>query len=118
MKKAIKTLATLAVLLAVPALAGLGIMALWNCIIPAVCGFASITFYQAVGLFLIGQLMSSGFIIALFGGFGSIHAIIHPRRDWHGHWHNMSEEERRKLILRRREFFGFRNHNGEDAPKG
>ncbi|MBD5321447.1 MAG: hypothetical protein HDS01_01610 [Bacteroides sp.] len=119
MKRILKRFASLLVLIAVPALAGLGVMALWNGVVTTVCGFAAITFYQAVGLFLLGQLLSSGFIIGLFFVFGSLHAMVHSRKGWHDHWHNMSDEERLEFIKRRREMFGFRNRpgNGEDACK-
>ena len=119
MKKTVKTFAILIVLLAIPAIAGIGIMALWNSIVTAACGFTAITFCQAVGLFLLGQLLGSGFVIPLFLGFGSLHALRHHSGDWRDHWHKMSEEERREFIQRRREMFGFRNRpgNGEDATR-
>ena len=119
MKKTIKILVTLIVLIAVPALAGLAIMALWNSIVTVVCGAAAITFLQAVGLFILGQLLSSGFIIALFAGFGSLHAIVRPRGDWRDHWHKMSDEERLEFIKRRRERFGFHKqaNHGENASE-
>ena len=104
--------AILMVMVAIAALAGLGIMALWNGIVTIICGFAAITFVQGVGLFLLGQLLSSGFIIALLFGFGGLHTIARHRGDWHDHWHKMSDEERRDFINRRREKFGFRNRPG------
>ena len=110
MKKAFKILIALIALMAVPALAGLGIMALWNGFIPTICGFATITYCQAVALFLLGQLLSGGFILALFFGFWSLHAVMHPRGDLRTHWRNMSDEDRRAFILRRREYFGFSEH--------
>lgn len=115
MKKTIKIFAILILLLAVPALAGLGIAALWNSILTSACGFAAISFYQGVGLFLLGQLLSCGFLIPCFIGFGSMHALRHNREDLRGHWHSMSDRERREFIQRRREVFGFRNRpaNGE-----
>lgn len=112
MKKTIKIFVILMILLAIPVLAGLGIMALWNSIISIVCGFAAITLYQAVGLFILGQLLSSGFIIALLFGFGGLRAIGHHRGNWSDHWHKMSDEERREFIQRRREMFGFHNRPG------
>ena len=119
MKRTYKIFATLLVMIAVAALAGLGIMALWNGIVTTICGFQAITFLQGVGLFFLGQLLSSGFIIPLFLGFGSLHAIRHHRGDWRDHWHKMSDEERREFIQRRREMFGFRNRpgNGEEVSK-
>ena len=110
MKRTFKIFVTLLVLIAVPVLAGLGIMALWNGIIPSTCGFHEITFYQAIGLFLLGQLLSTGFIMALFFGFWSLHAIVHSHGDWRNHWHNMSDKERLEFIKRRREHFGFHKH--------
>ena len=68
MKRTFKIFATILVLIAVPVLAGLGIMALWNGIVTTICGFSAITFLQGVGLFLLGQLLSCGFIIPLFLG--------------------------------------------------
>ena len=85
MKRIFKIFAILLVLIAVPVLAGLGIMALWNGIVTTICGFKAITFLQGVGLFLLGQLLSCGFIIPLFLGFGSLHAIRHKRGDWRVH---------------------------------
>ena len=119
MKRTFKIFVALLVLIAVPVLAGLGVMALWNGIVTTICGFKAITFLQGVGLFFLGQLLSSGFIIPLFLGFGSLHAIRHNHGDLHDHWHKMSDEERREFILRRREMFGFRNRpgNGEEFSK-
>ena len=119
MKRTFKIFAMLIVLIAVPVLAGLGIMALWNGIVTTICGFAAISFLEGVGLFLLGQLLTCGFIIPLFLGFGSIHALRHRGEDWRNHWHRMSDEERREFIQRRREMFGFRNRPGneEEASK-
>ena len=119
MKRIFKIFATLLVMIAIPALAGLGIMALWNGIVTTICGFTAITFLQGAGLFFLGQLLSSGFIIPLFLGVGSCHLIRHQRGDWRDHWHKMSDEERREFIQRRREMFGFRNRpgNGEEVSK-
>ena len=119
MKRTFKIFVTLLVLVAVPVLAGLGIMALWNGIVTTICGFSAITFLQGVGLFFLGQLLSGGFIILLFLGVGSLHAICHNHGEWRDHWHKMSDEERREFIQRRREMFGFRNRpgNGEEVSK-
>ena len=119
MKRTFKIFVAFLVLIVVPVLAGLGIMALWNGIVTTICGFKAITFLQGVGLFFLGQLLCGGFIIPLFLGLGSLHAIRHHRGDWRDHWHKMSDEERREFIQRRREMFGFRNRpgNGEEASK-
>ena len=117
MKKIIKTIATLFVfVVAVPSIAGLAITELWNSILVAVCGFAAIGFWQSVGLFLLGQILTGGFILGLFLVGGCIHKIFHHDGDWHTHWHNITQEQRREFIeRRRREYFRFRNHKTADS---
>lgn len=121
MKKAIKTVFILLLFLIVfPACAGIVVTALWNSIIPAICGFAAITFWQGVGLFFLGQFLTGGFVLALFLVGGGIHALGHHRGEWNSHWHNMTDEQRREFIdRRRREHFGFRNrqNKSEDAAE-
>lgn len=117
MKKIFKSVVTLMVFIAViPSLAGVAITYLWNSILVTVCGFAVIGFWQGVGLFLLGQIMTGGFIIAPFLIGGSLHKIFHHDGDWHSHWHSLTKEQKREFIERRRmEHFGFRNHKTPDA---
>lgn len=121
MKKALKAIALLFLFLIVfPSLAGVAVMALWNSLIPGICGFATITFLQAVGLFFLGQFLAGGFLLALFFIGGGIHALRHRNGAWNNHWHNMTDEQRRGFInRRRREHFGFRNrqNKNEDATE-
>lgn len=114
MKKVTKIIMMLIAVMIIPALAGLGIMALWNGIITSICGFAAISFWQGVGLFILGQLLSGGFLIMLFVLMGGIHSISHNHGDWHNHWHGMTDEQRREFILRRREHFGFRKRSQKE----
>lgn len=117
MKRFTKILMMLIAVMAVPAIAGLGIMALWNDIITTVCGFATVTFWQSMGLFILGQLLSGGFMVMLFVLIGGIHSVGRHHADWHNRWHNMTDDERRRFILSRRDHSGFRNrpHKEEDA---
>ncbi|MDE5947784.1 MAG: hypothetical protein K2G86_03215 [Prevotella sp.] len=105
MKKVAKIFMAMIVFVTIPAVAGLGIMALWNSLVTSICGFAAITFWQSIGFFLLGQLLSGGFLIMLFVLLGMIHSINHHHGDWHDHWHKMSDEERREFIFRRRKRF-------------
>lgn len=86
-------------------------MALWNNIMPALCGFSTITFWQSAGLFIMGQILTGGIIILLFIAGGMIHhSSGHPHAEWKSHWYDMTEEQRRDFIeRRRREHFGFRH---------
>lgn len=96
-------------LVVVPSLAGLAVTLLWNGIVTVACGFAPIGFWQGAGLFVLGQILTGGFILGLFLLGGSIHAAGRRHAgDWHAHWHNMTDEQRREFIERRREYFGFR----------
>lgn len=121
MKKIVKILVTLVVFAAViPSLAGVSIAALWNSVIVPACGFSSIGFLHGVGLFLLGQVMTGGFVFAFFLLGGCMHKIFHHEGDWHSHWHKMTGEERKEFIeRRRREYFDVRNqrHAGEDAAE-
>ncbi len=110
MKKIVKILATILVFfVAFPLLAGFVTTILWNNILTAVCGFSVINLWQSVGIFILGQILSGGFILGCFFVMGSIHhAMGHTRGGLKHHWHNMTEEER-KVFIERRTTFGF-NH--------
>lgn len=100
----------------VPALAGLAVTALWNNVVVAACGFAAIGFWEGVGLFVFGQILTGGFVLGLFMLGGSVHAIgHHDRGDWGRHWHKMSDEQRAEFINRRRARFGFRESSQADG---
>ena len=77
----------LAMVLAASLLFGVVTMQLWNWLMPAILGLHTITFWQALGLFLLSKL--------LFGGF---HRHGSRGRGWgrhgRGRWAQMSPEER------------------------
>jgi len=78
----------LVVVLAV-VLMSLGVMALWNWVIPPVVGWKSIDFWQALGLLVLARLL-----FGLRFGFGH-------RMHWRGRmmerWEKMTPEEREKF---------------------
>lgn len=120
MKKAAKILLTLiAFLIFIPGLAGQAIVFLWNSIIVPACGFTAIGFFQGVGLFVLGQILTGGIVLGLFMLGGSIHALQHHHGKWKDHWHNMTDEQRREFIARRRAHFGFykQNHTEGNAAE-
>jgi hypothetical protein len=77
------------------AVLGLVVMELWNWLTPPIFGWHAITYWQALGLFVLSRI--------LFGGFrGGGH-----RRHWRmGSWDRMSPEDREKFIQ------GLRAHGG------
>lgn len=116
MKRIIKTLAFMALWLAVPALASWGIMELWNRLLPELCGFATIGYLQAVGLFALGQLLSAGFVVGMLLLAGGMHMGAHNHAAMHRHWHDMTDEQRREFIERRRAWFDQMHPNKHKAP--
>lgn len=120
MKKSVKAFILLLLFLGVfPAIAGFAVMSLWNLILTSACGFAAIGFWQGVGLFILGQILTGGFILGLFLIGSGIHMAGHRHGIRHSHWHDMTDEQRREFIERRKEFFGFRKHSRakEDAAE-
>jgi hypothetical protein len=97
------------------ALLGFIVMHLWNWLMPAIFGLGLITFWQALGLFVLGKL--------LLGGFHRHHGG-RPRwsRRMQERWDQMSTEEREKFRagLRGRRGCGFLSSDepipAESAP--
>ena len=74
------------------AFGGWVVMSLWNWLTPALFGFRTITFWQALGLLALCRI--------LFGGFG-IHGGGRPRSDFGKRmterWEKMTPEERERF---------------------
>lgn len=68
---------------------GFIIMRLWNWLMPAILGLHAITFWQALGLFLLCKILFGGF--HRHGGRGRWGEHMRQR------WEQMSPEEREKL---------------------
>lgn len=66
------------------------IMRLWNWLMPALFGWPAISFWQAVGIFVLSKLLFGGFR----GGWG--HGR-HWRRRMMERWEQMTPEEREKF---------------------
>ena len=85
-----RALKVLAIVVVAGALLGFVIMYLWNWLMPSLFGLNVITFWQALGLFVLGKL--------LLGGFHRHHG---GRPRWGRHmrerWEQMSPEEREKF---------------------
>lgn len=106
---------------AIPALAGGAIMLLWNWLMPNVAEAAPIGFLQSAGLFLLGQVLSGGFIfgLLLLAIGGHVICFHHNHRSME-RWRRMSPEQRRAAMSKR--MAGFRNMryaggNAGDEPE-
>ena len=86
----------------IPCLAGVVVMLLWNVLMPGLFGWVSITFWQALGLFLLSHVLWGGLGLGLLFMGGLAHTVFHGRGIGraHGHWERMSADERRKFIER------------------
>ncbi len=76
-------------------LSGLVVMSLWNWLMPALFGFKTLTFLQALGLLLLSKI--------LFGNFGGKHKSGHKNK-WKNRmrskWENMSEEDKERFKMK------------------
>jgi len=72
------------------AVGGWVVMSLWNWLTPALFGFRTITFWQALGLLALCRI--------LFGGFGMHGGRSHPgfRKRMAERWEKMTPEERER----------------------
>ena len=67
---------------------GFVVMSLWNHLLPPLFGFRMITFWQAVGLMVLGRLLFGGFRGRPGGGW---------RRGMMARWEQMTPEQREKF---------------------
>jgi Spy/CpxP family protein refolding chaperone len=86
---------------------GAVVMLLWNWLMPALFGWQTIDFWQAIGLLVLSRILLGG----LRGGWGQ-------RRHWRGRmmerWEQMSDEQRQQF----RDQFGssMRRHHRRGGP--
>jgi hypothetical protein len=106
-------IAGILIALAMIAVFGVGVMFLWNALLPGIFGLPFINYWQAAGLLLLGRV--------LFGGFcpGRFMAHVRPGRDerlfHHGNplrekWMNMTADERKAFVEKEKDFLRF--HRG------
>lgn len=69
-------------------------MLLWNNLAVAIFGLPALTFFQTLGLMVLGRLLTGGF--GTRGGFG------HRMRGhyWRERWHKMTPEQREQAMQR------------------
>lgn len=109
----LKCLGVLAVVILAGAALGWVVTALWNWLMPTLFGFAAITFWQALGLFLLGRILIGG--LRGYGGHG------HRRhRRMHERWEQMTAEERESFSrgLRHRCGWGHGRSDAEGSEAG
>ena len=88
-RRALRFLKVLAIVIVAVAVFGFVVSHLWNGLMPGLFGLHTITFWQAVGLIILGRL--------LFGGFGPRFGGAPWRRHMAERWERMTPEEREKF---------------------
>ena len=82
------------------------VMHLWNWLLPSLFGWKQVTFWQALGLLVLGRI--------LFGGFGMRGGGMHRsnfRRRMAERWDHMTPEEREKFCQ------GLHGRWGRETPE-
>jgi ABC-type multidrug transport system fused ATPase/permease subunit len=80
----------------------MAVMWLWNLLIPGIFGLKAIGFWQAAGLFILTRIMTGGFR----GGWhhGGHRSHFRDGQTLREKWMEMTEEERKEFVSRRRNF--------------
>jgi hypothetical protein len=98
------------IMFALLAACSLGVMLLWNALLPGIFGLPALNYWQAAGLLLLSRI--------LFGGLGAGRFIPHgghsrdDRFFRHGNplrekWMSMTDEERKAFVEKERDFMRF-----------
>lgn len=89
------------VFIAIAAAAVAAVMFLWNYLVPAITGWAAINYWQALGLMVLGRLVTGGFRKPKSNKRSSRNedGHFHPQHAHH-HFEGMSKEEKREHIKR------------------
>ncbi|GHV20004.1 hypothetical protein FACS1894174_01010 [Bacteroidia bacterium] len=98
--------------LVIAAAFGAIVMLLWNWLMPVLFGLAVINFWQALGLFVLAKILFGGFRFGKGGMLGHIHGH-HHKNEIHEKWMQMTPEQRKEFINKRRKF-GFGEHFGRE----
>lgn len=102
---------------------GTFVMALWNWLMPTLFNLPMITFSQALGLFVLGRILTGGFKIVGLNHFGNDRDNLEQKKQILDKWENMSSDDREKWRDEWREkchsrrLIGFHKKDKDDEPK-
>ena len=103
MNKVLKIMMFIVLGVAAFILFGWAIQSLWNILLPELFGWKSITFWQAMGLFILSKILFGGFTSKCKRGEHSNWGMGY----WKHKWTNMSPEQKEKIKQRMRERCGW-----------
>jgi hypothetical protein len=101
---------------------GTFVMALWNWLMPELFGLPMITFSQALGLFVLGRILTGGFKIIGMAAMGD-RDHWEQKKQLYEKWQNMSPEDRERWReewrekCRNRRPVGFYKPEEDEKPK-
>ncbi len=89
---------------------GAVVMLLWNWLMPALFGLVTISFWQALGIFILARILFGGFCL---GRKGFMHGRMHGMKEnpIHEKWMKMTPDQRKEFIEKRHKF-GFGGFRG------
>jgi Na+/H+-translocating membrane pyrophosphatase len=102
---------------------GTFVMALWNWLMPTLFNLPMITFSQALGLFVLGRILTGGFKVVGMNNLGGDKDNWEQKKQLFDKWDNMSSEDREKWRDEWREkchsrrLIGFHKKEKDDEPK-
>jgi hypothetical protein len=115
------------IMLAMLAVFGLGVMLLWNALLPGIFGLPALNYWQAAGLLLLSRILFGGFGGGRFmprGWYSKDERLFRHGNPLREKWMNMTDEERKAFIKKEKDFMCFhrgfsRFHDlfGEDGEK-
>jgi hypothetical protein len=101
--------------IAMTAVLGYVVMLLWNNVLTAVVSVTAITFWQALGLFILSKILFGGF---KGGGCWGCHKGGQWKNEMKEKWHSMTPEEREKIKQEWRNRCGVWKRNASDQSAG
>ena len=104
-----KAAGVIALLIAACAVFGWLVATLWNWLMPPLFGLGAITFWQALGLFVLGRVLFGG-----FRGFGGHHR--RHRHHMRERWRHMTPQERESFSRGLRDNCGW-HRRGDDTSE-
>jgi len=87
------------------------VMLLWNWLIPSIFSLREITFWEALGLLLLGKLLFGG-----FHGKGRSGNAMHWKQHYYNKFSNMTPEERDRFKAKMKEKWCYRDKSATEKP--
>jgi hypothetical protein len=98
------------IMFALLAVCSLGVMLLWNALLPGIFGLPALNYWQAAGLLLLSRILFGGLGAGRFiprGGCGRDDRLFHHGNPLREKWMSMTDAERKAFVEKERDFMRF-----------